>query len=274
MMKSIPILLLIFIMICPMASAEDLPLWELGIGFAAAQLPDYRGAEESKSYLFPTPYVVYRGDILKAEGARIKGQIFESNRFKLDISLSGSLPVNSDDNQARSNMPDLDLTGEIGPSLELNIWKNVPDSLWLKIPLRSVLSVDRSNLAYRGLILAPSFQYDWEVDLMGWWKMSLSLGPIFATRRYHEYFYEVDAPYATQGRHEYHPGGGYSGTTTSLGLQKHYHDFWIGAYARYDRLSDAAFEESPLVKSKDYLSAGVIMTWFFAKSGTLVKQVL
>ena len=37
------------------------PLWELGLGVAALRLPDYRGSDQSSTYLLPLPYVVYRG---------------------------------------------------------------------------------------------------------------------------------------------------------------------------------------------------------------------
>ena len=48
-------------------------------------------------------------------------------------------------------------------------------------------------------------------------------------------------------------------------------NFWIGAFARYDTLSDAVFEESPLVKSDDYMAVGVVIAWVAFRSKTLVE---
>ena len=43
------------------------PLWELGLGVAGLRLPDYRGADQSRAYALPLPYIVYRGTWLKAD---------------------------------------------------------------------------------------------------------------------------------------------------------------------------------------------------------------
>jgi MipA family protein len=39
------------------ASCEEKPLWELGVGLALLRLPDYRGSDESRYYLLPFPYI-------------------------------------------------------------------------------------------------------------------------------------------------------------------------------------------------------------------------
>ena len=46
------------------AHAGDLPLWELGLGAYALRLPDYRGSDQSRGYLYPLPYLRYRGKLL------------------------------------------------------------------------------------------------------------------------------------------------------------------------------------------------------------------
>ena len=48
---------------CP-ASARDEPLWEAGVGIAGLHFPDYRGSSHTRNYVLPTPYFIYRGDIL------------------------------------------------------------------------------------------------------------------------------------------------------------------------------------------------------------------
>jgi outer membrane protein len=250
--------------------SEDVPLWEIGIGVAAWRLPDYRGSDESRFYVLPFPYPIYRGKFFRAQGSTLSGLLFDSERLKLDLSLSGSLPVNSDDNEAREGMPDLDLTGEVGPSLEWKIFEMKSRSLWVKVPLRVVFSVP--DFEYRGLKLAPFLDYHWMSAIIPGWRMFLSAGPIFGTKRYHDYFYEVKSQFARADRPEYHPGGGYSGSSMSFGLTRRFKNIQISASTRYDRLTGAAFEDSPLVKTDNYFSAGVTLTWFFAKSKTLVNR--
>ena len=52
--------------------AVQRPLWEIGLGVAGLRVPDYRGSDQSRTLWFPVPYLVYRGQWLRAdrEGAR------------------------------------------------------------------------------------------------------------------------------------------------------------------------------------------------------------
>ena len=60
------------------AAAAEKPLWELGAGLAALQLPDYRGSDKNRFYLLPYPYFIYRGDIVQVDRERISGKIFKN----------------------------------------------------------------------------------------------------------------------------------------------------------------------------------------------------
>ncbi|HET9403894.1 MAG TPA: MipA/OmpV family protein, partial [Burkholderiales bacterium] len=83
------------------ARAEQLPLWEAGMGAAALSFPDYRGSDERQFWLLPFPYLVYRGEFLQADERRMRGVFFKTERAELDLSFNGSVPVDSDDNDAR-----------------------------------------------------------------------------------------------------------------------------------------------------------------------------
>ncbi|RJR48881.1 MAG: MipA/OmpV family protein [Desulfobacteraceae bacterium] len=269
MKKCVLLLFLFLFAVCPV-HAEDVPLWEIGIGVAAWHIPDYKGSDESRFYALPFPYPIYRGKILRARGSTLSGLLFESDRLRFDLSLSGSLPVNSEDNAAREGMPDLDFTGEIGPSLEWRIFERKSRSLWLKVPLRGVFTVP--DVSYVGLRFAPYLDYEWMSSMLPGWSMSFSIGPIFGSERYHDYFYEVEPQFARADRPEYHPDGGYSGSGVSYSLSKRFKDIRVSSSFHYDRFTGAAFDESPLVKSRNYFRAGITLTWFFAKSKTLVPR--
>jgi len=139
------------------AICEEKPLWEVGAGLAFLHMPDYRGSDEKRFLLLPYPYLVYRGDILKVERERISGRIFKTDRLLLDFSLFGNVPVDSSKNTARSGMPDLDPTFEIGPSLNITLLKNRQDhyKLSLALPVRAVFSTNLSSLRHEGWVFSP-----------------------------------------------------------------------------------------------------------------------
>src|SRR3970040_73885 len=131
------------------AAAEALPLWELGVGVGAFALPDYRGSDEGRGYVLPVPYAVYRGEFLKADRHGIRGELFESERVELNLSVAASLPVNSSRNAARAGMPDLDPSAELGPRRELALWRSSDgrDLLDLRLPLRAAFTLESSPRA-------------------------------------------------------------------------------------------------------------------------------
>jgi outer membrane scaffolding protein for murein synthesis (MipA/OmpV family) len=256
------------------ATADEFPLWELGAGLGVIDFPDYRGSNERKTWLLPVPYFVYRGDILKADQQRVRGLFFHSDRVELDASVNGSVPVKSDDNQARSGMPDLDPTLEIGPALNLSLVRS-PDrkiSLELRLPVRAVIATDFSRVHGEGWVATPNVN----LDLHGiWpgagWNLGMLAGPLFADSKYHQYFYGVEPAFATPQRPAYSARGGYAGTQFVAALSKRYPGFWVGGFVRWDTLDGAVFADSPLVKTRQYFTAGLAVSWVFADSATRVE---
>ena len=103
------------------------------------------------------------------------------------------------------------------------------------------------------------------------WNLGLQAGPLFATRRYHEYFYSVAPEFATPERPAYRAGGGYSGALALVSLSRRFPRFWVGAFARYDTLKGAAFEPSPLVRRDYAVMAGFAIAWVFSESERKVE---
>lgn len=255
------------------AQAREEPLWEAGLGVAAIHFPDYRGSNESRTYGFPSPYFVYRGDFLKADRNGIRGILFNSDRLDLNLSVGASLPVRSSENRAREGMPDLKPSIELGPSLEVNLWRT-PDrraKVDLRFPVRGAISIE-SNPRYVGTQFFPHLNLDLH-DPLGYtgWNLGMLAGPVFTDKRYNRYFYEVRPEYATATRAAYSPEGGFAGTEFIVGLSKRFPKFWVGAFARYDTLRGARFEDSPLVTSKKYVAGGIGFSWIFAQSAQKVR---
>ena len=253
--------------------AEQLPLWEAGMGAAGISFPHYRGADQQKNYLLPVPYVVYRGEFLRADRQRIRGLLFESNYAEIDVSQNGTVPVKSKNNLARTGMPDIDPTLELGPSLNLKLMKSADqhNSMELRLPVRAVLASDFRRVHDRGWLFQPQLAWD-TADFMG--KRDLNLGftagPVFANARYHQYIYGVTNAFATATRPAYQGRGGYAGAQFTTALSRRFSDYWVGGFMKYDNLHGAVFEDSPLVKSKSGFSAGIAVVWVFAESKTRV----
>jgi len=267
-------LLITGLAISPAGLAQQLPLWEMGVGFGALHLPFYRGADTTNNFVIPFPYLVYRGERLNIDESGIHQRLFRSDDIKLELSLAGGVPVSSGDTDSlRNGMPDLDPTVEIGPSLEIKLWENETDnrSVMFNLPFRATVSVSTSELGHQGYAFAPYLEYVVRSRKPGNWKVGLAFGPLYADEEYHNYFYEVTSEYATASRPEYHSQGGYSGSRFTLTMQKNIGDVWLGTFLRYDSLAQAAFEDSPLVATNIYHAFGFAMTWVFAKSKTLVK---
>ena len=256
------------------ARAEQLPLWEAGLGGAALSFPDYRGSNERQFWLLPFPYLVYRGEYLQADERRMRGVFFKTERVELDLSFNGSVPVDSDDNDARRGMPDLDGTLEIGPSLNLKLMETADrkTQVELRLPVRAVLASDFSYVRQVGWVFQPNISVDIR-DPLGHagWKLGVLAGPIFSDQRYHRYFYEVAPAFATAARPAYSPGGGYAGTQLIAALSKRYPKYWVGGFVKWDTLHGAAFEDSPLVKDRQGFAAGLSIAWVLGESKKTVE---
>lgn len=257
------------------AFAAEKPLWELGAGIGALSLPDYRGSDQTSLYAIPFPYLVYRGEFLKADRHGIRGTFFGSDRIELNLSLGASLPVNSDDNRARQGMPDLQPTVELGPSLDLNLWRT-PDRrtrLDLRLPVRTAVTV-KGGMDDIGWVFSPRLNLDIaDVAGLAGWNMGLLAGPMYGSERNHDYFYSVAPQYATADRPAFDAKGGYAGSQFMMTMSKRYPKYWLGAFVRWDSLQGAAFADSPLVKSEGYFAAGVGIAWILGESSTRVEAV-
>jgi outer membrane scaffolding protein for murein synthesis (MipA/OmpV family) len=256
------------------ARAELRPEWEFGLGATAFTLPDYRGSDESRGYVFPFPYLVYRGDFLRVDRQGARGVFFESERVELDLSMSATPPVDSEDNRARQGMPRLDPTIEIGPRLNLTLARDRAKewALNLRIPVRAVIATDLSYAQNAGYVAYPHLTLDTRpVFLGGKWNLGLQAGPMYASRKYHRYFYAVDDEFATSERPAYAASGGYSGTLALASLTRRFRSFWIGGFARYDTLKGTAFEASPLVKRDYSFMTGIAFAVVFAESERKVE---
>lgn len=255
---------------------DELPLWEIGLFTGAARLPHYRGSDKYSTYFFPMPYLIYRGDIFKADRDGVKGIFWKNDRLETGISLDGNPPPN-EDNQARKGMDDLGAILEIGPQLKYFINdRKSPDPFFLTAAVRTAISVDTDDLhtGYQGLcggLKAVYRNHSWLED-QGI-TLGTSAGIEFISRDYASYFYDVSPAEATPARPAYQADGGYAGVSFSINASKKISDNWaIGAYYRWDNLSGAAYHDSPLVKTENNHIVGCALIWKIHRSEETVKR--
>jgi len=255
------------------AHAEQLPLWEAGAGVAAIKLPDYRGSDVSSTYALPVPYLIYRGEFLKADRNGVRSTLFDNDKLEVNISVNGTLPVNSKDNTARRGMSDLKPAVEIGPTVSVNLWNSADNKTKLdfRAPLRTAVTIESSPRQI-GWLFSPNLHLDIKDPAgMTGWNLGMLAGPYFQTRKYNSYFYTVSAAEATATRPAYSAPGGYAGSQFTLALSKRFPRYWVGGFLRYDTLSGAVFQDSPLVKKNSAVSAGIAISWIFGQSSKMVN---
>jgi len=261
------------VLVCTAASAwaGEEPLWEAGAGVGLVSIPDYRGSDERHAYVLPIPYFIYRGDKLKVDRGGVHGNLARSDGALLDISMNLGPPAKSQNNQARTGMPDIDPTIEAGPSLMWRLTENDRRDrvLSLQLPVRAVAT---TGFKYIGWVFSPNLNMDFfNLGPGSGWNLGAAVGPLYASEGYHDYYYEVRPEFATASRPVYDAAGGYSGSRVTLALSKRFSQFWVGAFARYDTLRGAVFEDSPLVRQHHSFMAGVGVSWIFAHSEERVE---
>lgn len=254
--------------------AQGLPLWELGGGAAALRVPDYRGSNEVRNYLLPVPWVIYRGEIFRADRDGVRARLFDSERVDLNLSINGSVPVDSDRNRARQGMEDLRPLFEFGPIANVHLWRTADQgaALDLRLPARAAFTF-RNGVHHVGYILAPQLTLDlrWpSATASDRWNLGLLVEVPFGDRRLNGYFYSVSAADATATRPAYNARSGYGGWQAIAALSRRIDRWWIGGFIKYDDLSSAVFADSPLVTQRRQVSGGIALVYVFARSETMV----
>ncbi|MGQ0700019.1 MAG: MipA/OmpV family protein [Panacagrimonas sp.] len=236
---------------------------DLGAGVASLTRPDYRGSGEVGTLVLPTPYLAYHSERLQLSRDGLVARLFQTEKLHLGLSASASLPGDDSQDSVRRGMPELLPTFEIGPSLDWRLGE--AGGTWdLRLPVRAVAAADFKEAEGIGWLAYPHlrFRRDWT---QGGWKVETGAGagPLWASSKYHRYFYAVEERFATLERPAYDVGGGYSGAraTAYLGLRRH--KWRIGLGITHDALGGSVMRDSPLVEtdSSTVVAIGVFYTF-------------
>ncbi len=248
------------LIIVPFALFSSEPHYELGVGTAFISYPSYMGSKNQEQLLLPVPDFEYRSDKTTIDKNGIEQQLFDIKALSLDLSLGGSLPVNSQDAKARTGMPDLDFAFEFGPRLKYQLYQQKGHELTFSLPLRAVLSSDFKSLSYRGYLITPNLKYEYTYEDL---KLTLLSGALWSSEKYNDYFYSVAPKYQNSQRESYQAKAGYSGYRNSIGIE-HRHGAWhYGGFISHFDLHGVSFEESPLMETKEALFVGSFLSYIF-----------
>ena len=253
------------------------PLWEFGVGAFSGWLPDYPAAGQNTVRTIAVPVPIYRGEIWRVGGEEnrgaVSGRFINKDRYEFDVSLSGAFPVDSGSNNARRDMPDLDFLFGIGPQLIFKLI-NEPGhrKLNLNLQARAVYSTDFSSIDSRGYVFNPKLNYTrkhvTDLDL----KVFTSVGPIFATEKLMDYFYQVDPEFVTPARPAYDANAGYLGSNITLGVSKRFNNrFRLMLGTRLGIHTGASNDDSPLFKDELNVSVFSAFIWSIFQSEELVR---
>jgi len=254
------------------AQTEEEPLWELGLGLGGVHQPYYPGSDETRSFLFPVPVPIYRGNVLKSDDEGVRAELELNDRVKFNFSLDFNLSIDSDDIPVRTGMDDIDTQLQIGPSLEVNL-KETEQSQWLlKVPVRASVGIG-DGVNGNGYTFAPSITYFRFFNFRNdEWRFGAALGPQFGTSDYNNVYYGVEQNYVTPDRPFYQADGGYAGARGLLTLKSQNRKRLIVWFLRYDDISGAEFEDSPLAQTSGGASIGFVYSRFLWKSKKMVTR--
>lgn len=248
-----------------------LPLWEIGIGGAFLNLPQYIGSDQRTETVLPIPYFVYRGEAIKISRDAFQTRLFERSDLVVDLSADFSLPVDSDENRAREDMPDIDFILEVGPALRWNFYNNTPAhrKISIEVPLRAVLQSNLRYLSHEGWRINPRLRYQEHFDA---WFFSLWGGWYWNDARYNRLYYGVEQQFASADRENYETSGGFGGWALSSSLTYRRNDWWVGGFIRWHDVRQATFSGSPLVVDPTNLGFGIAAAWIWKSSDKGVSR--
>ncbi|MES3039513.1 MAG: MipA/OmpV family protein [Bdellovibrionota bacterium] len=262
------LLFIFFLAASAQAMEENKPLWEYGAGIGYVRYAHYPASDQYSQLALPFPTFQYRGEILRADdrdGGR--AYLLKNDKWALEFSGGGSLPVDSSNNTARRDMNPLPLVLDAGPQLvysENRTWE-------FKISAFPSVSIDGTYWKQNGGVAKAQIGYRWEKEMNDWGSPvylsgTFHLGGKTASQEYHETYYEVSERFATTTRPAYHARAGYLETEYS-----YFQRFTSGRFTLYLSLdfsdySGSANRLSPLYRATTSLAYAVGLTYVLGES--------
>jgi outer membrane scaffolding protein for murein synthesis (MipA/OmpV family) len=238
------------------------PLWEIGVlGLAVAQ-PAYPGAAARTSRALALPYLIYRGEWLRADSGGAAVRAIKTPRLELDLGFSGAFGASSQQIEARQGMPDLGTLVEFGPRLKWHLGEGEGQRHWrVELPLRGVFDLNH-QFAHKGLSFEPELVFE-RRNPVGW-SFNTVASLVWGDQRLADTFYGVAPGLATGQRPAYAAQGGLIAQRLSLGVwQDLTPRLRLFGLLRFESVHGAANLDSPLLKKRSdgLLLLGLKYSW-------------
>lgn len=244
------------------------PLWEIGAAGFGVNQQAYPGSDQQVQRGLLVPFVIYRGEFLRADRDALGLRAIKTPTFELDIGFAGAFGANSSAIDARRGMPDLGTLAEFGPRVKWNLGAGPGGGRWrAEFPLRGVFDLSDSA-KYRGMSFEPELVFE-RAGGSGW-RYAAGLSALIADQRLADTFYGVAPVYATRSRPAYSARSGLVAWRLSTSLSRELTRDWrLFAFARVDTVGGAANAASPLVRQTTGASVGVgvVYTWLRSERG-------
>jgi outer membrane protein len=237
-----------------------LPLWEAGLAAGGGRVADYPGADQSHARGIVAPVFVYRGRVLRVDQGAIRGRVFDTPDWELDLSATAAF--NARGNELRRGMPGLDYLFGVGPQLVYKGWRRGGTGPTLHLKTRALFSTDFRRIDRRGFSFDPDLRWRFMPQALPRAALTVSVQPTWASRALQQYFYSVDPPFATASRPAYAARAGYLGTefAATLSRREGRSLSWF-VTARALSLHGAANVGSPLLRDRSNLNLGAGIVW-------------
>lgn len=242
-----------------------LPLWEIGAVGVTVSQQAYPGASGRVNRGLALPFLIYRGEFLRADRGGAGIRTLKTPTFEVDVGVAGSFGASSDDIAARRGMPDLGTLVEFGPRLKWHLGEGPGKGRFrAEFPLRGVFDLN-DRLAHKGMAFEPELIFERRAE--GGWSYSTSIGAVWGNKRLADTFYGVAPVYATPGRTAYVADSGLIAWRLSASLSRQLSpDLRLFGFARADSIAGAANVSSPLVQQKTGASVGLGLTYTWKQS--------
>lgn len=239
-------------------------LWEIGAFALGVSQQAYPGSDTQLKRGLALPFVIYRGQWLRADRDTLGLRAVKTQRVEVDLGFAASFGGGDDDIEARRGMRELGTLVELGPRVKYFLGE-AADGRWrVDLPLRGVFDLN-DGASYRGLAFEPRLLYERQSSTG--WRYGTSLSVILADRRLAGDFYGVSAADALPGRPAYAARGGLVSTRLSLSATRSLGRDWrLFGFARLETVRGATNEDSPLVRKKNGASVGLGLSYTFMRS--------
>jgi MipA family protein len=283
LLKSSAVFVATSIVSMPLLAAEPVliekPLWELGLGGGVLVQPHYPSSDETQTRGLGLPYMVYRGDVLRiGDGGAARAVASENGNYELSLSFAAAFDSESEGNELREGMPDLDFIFEVGPQLVFNLQKyefsdTSRSEIQLALQTRAAFSTDFGGVDHHGYVFEPMLRYRHYGAFHPQLEATVSLKPLWATRDVHGYFFDVSHEFNQPDRSTYRARGGYFGTGLNFSGTWH-----ISNKARMFASIQTSFHHgaanirSPLFENKFNAGFGLGLIWLLRESEQKVMR--